>query len=64
MVGVEKHWVKRADYALYDRNAAVKIIIEAKALSANLNHPNTVMSLVNYAFTFKLMFCDLCRRDE
>jgi hypothetical protein len=55
MVEVEKTLGQaRADYALYDRNAAVKIIIEAKSLSANLNHPNTVMSLVNYAFTFKL----------
>ena len=55
MVEVEKTLGQaRADYALYDRNAAVKIIIEAKALSANLSQPSTVMSLVNYAFTFKL----------
>ncbi len=55
MVEVEKTLGQaRADYALYDRNAAVNIIIEAKALGANLSHPSTVMSLVNYAFTFKL----------
>lgn len=55
MVEVEKILGQaRADYALYDRNAAVKIIIEAKALRANLNQPSTIMSLVNYAFTFKL----------
>jgi len=55
MVEVEKILGQaRADYALYDRNAAVKIIIEAKALRSNLNQPSTIMSLVNYAFTFKL----------
>lgn len=55
MVEVEKTLGQaRADYALYDSNAAVKIIVEAKALGENLNQPSIVMSLVNYAFTFKL----------
>jgi len=44
----------RADYALYDRNAKVKIVVEAKALRTNLEQPNLVMSLVSYAFNFEL----------
>ena len=55
MVEVEKTLGQtRADYALFDSNSTVKIIIEAKALNSNLNQPSIVMSLVNYAFTFKL----------
>jgi hypothetical protein len=55
MVEVEKTLGQaRADYALYDKNAAVKIIVEAKAFNSNLNQPSIIMSLVNYAFTFKL----------
>jgi predicted type IV restriction endonuclease len=55
MVEVEKTLDKsRVDYALYDSNAIVKIIIEAKSLSTNLQQADFIMSLVNYAFTFKL----------
>jgi hypothetical protein len=55
MVEVEKALDKaRADYALYDNNAAVCVIIEAKSLGTDLNRPDLIMSLVNYAFTFKL----------
>jgi hypothetical protein len=55
MVEVEKTLGQaRADYALYDSNAAVRIIIEAKALNSNLNQPTIITNLVNYAFTFKL----------
>jgi predicted type IV restriction endonuclease len=55
MVEVEKILGQvRADYALYDSNSIVKVIIEAKALNSNLNQPGIVMSLVNYAFTFGL----------
>jgi hypothetical protein len=55
MVEVEKTLGKsRADYALYDSNSSVRIIIEAKPFNANLNQPDIVLSLVHYAFTFKL----------
>jgi predicted type IV restriction endonuclease len=55
MVEVEKTLGKsRADYALYDSNSSVRIIIEAKPFSANLHQPDIVLSLVHYAFTFKL----------
>jgi predicted type IV restriction endonuclease len=55
MVEVEKTLGQvRADYALYDSNAAVRIIIEAKAFNSNLNQPTIIMSLVNYAFAFEL----------
>jgi hypothetical protein len=55
MVEVEKTLGQaRADYALYDNNAAVRIIIEAKSFNSNLNQPSIIMSLVNYAFTFGL----------
>jgi hypothetical protein len=53
MVEVEKTLAQtRVDYALYDHNADVKIIIEAKALGGNLHQQNIVMSLVTYAFTY------------
>lgn len=53
MVEVEKSLAQtRVDYALYDHNADVKIIIEAKALGGNLHQQNIVMSLVTYAFTY------------
>ena len=44
----------RADYALYDSNAIVRVIVEAKALGTNLENQNVVMALVNYAFSFNL----------
>jgi predicted type IV restriction endonuclease len=52
MVEVEKTFLQaRVDYALYDTNGEVKIIVEAKKLDANLNDQSTLLSLVNYAFT-------------
>lgn len=52
MVEVEKTFLQaRVDYALYDINGDVKVIIEAKKLGANLNNQSTLLSLVNYAFT-------------
>ncbi len=55
MVEVEKtHNNVRADYALYDTNQLPKIIVEAKSLGSNLSKSTVVMSLVNYAFNFKL----------
>jgi predicted type IV restriction endonuclease len=55
MVEVEKTLDQaRVDYALYDKNATVRIIIDAKSLGVNLAQPSFILSLVNYAFTFKL----------
>lgn len=55
MVEVEKTLDQaRVDYALYDNNATVRIVIEAKSLGTNLGQPGFIMSLVNYAFTFQL----------
>lgn len=52
MVEVEKTFLSaRVDYALYDSNGDVKIIIEAKKLGENLNNQSILLSLVNYAFT-------------
>lgn len=53
MVEVEKSLAQtRVDYALYDHNADVQIIIEAKPLGGNLYQQNIAMSLVTYAFTY------------
>lgn len=55
MVEVEKTLEQaRVDYALYDSNSTVRVIIEAKSLGTNLAQPGFIMSLVNYAFTFQL----------
>jgi hypothetical protein len=55
MVEVERTFSgTRVDYALYDSNTNVKVIIEAKALGANLNQASTTMALVTYAFTYGL----------
>jgi hypothetical protein len=55
MVEVEKTLDQaRADYALYDHNSTVRVIIEAKALGTNLSQASLIMSLINYAFTFQL----------
>lgn len=55
MVEVEKTLDRaRADYALYDNNEHVCVIIEAKSLGTDLKQPDLIMSLVNYAFTFQL----------
>ena len=52
MVEVEKTFLQaRVDYALYDSNGDVKVIIEAKKLGADLNNQSILLSLVNYAFT-------------
>jgi len=52
MVEVEKTFLAaRVDYALYDSNGDVKVIIEAKKLGENLNNQSILLSLVNYAFT-------------
>jgi predicted type IV restriction endonuclease len=55
MVEVEKTTEGvRADYALYDSNAIPRIIVEAKALGTDLGQNALVMTLVGYAFRFKL----------
>jgi len=55
MVEIEKSQDSvRADYALNDSNSVPKIIVEAKALGANLSQQQLIMSLVNYAFQFQL----------
>ena len=52
MIEVEKTFLQaRVDYALYDSNGDVKVIIEAKKLGADLNNQSILLSLVNYAFT-------------
>jgi len=52
MVEVEKTFFQaRVDYALYDSNGDVKVIIEAKKLCENLNNQSILLALVNYAFT-------------
>jgi len=52
MVEIEKTFFQaRVDYALYDSNGDVKVIIEAKKFGENLNNQNILLSLVNYAFT-------------
>ena len=53
MVEVEKTLLQtRADYALYDINGDVKVVVEAKQLGDNLNQQSVVLSWVNYAFRF------------
>ncbi len=55
MVEVEKSLDQtRVDYALYDRNANVRIVVEAKALGSNLNDNSIIMNIVRYAFTYKI----------
>lgn len=55
MVELEKTLDRaRADYALYDKDRTVRVIIEAKSLDTNLSEPDLIMSLVNYAFRFQL----------
>lgn len=52
MVEVEKTFFQaRVDYALYDSNSDVKVIVEAKKLGENLNNQSILLALVNYAFT-------------
>jgi hypothetical protein len=47
MVEVEKTLDQaRVDYALYDKNATVHIIIDAKSLGVNLAQPSFILSLV------------------
>lgn len=55
MVEVEKTMDSvRADYALYDKNAIPRIIVETKSLGVDLNQKKLIMTLVNYAFSFNL----------
>ena len=52
MVEVEKSLPgSRLDYALFDANGNIRIIVEAKALSKDLDNQSIFMSLVTYAFT-------------
>jgi predicted type IV restriction endonuclease len=53
MVEVEKSLTStRVDYALYDNNTDVKIVIEAKSLGTNLQQNDITMNLITYAFTY------------
>lgn len=53
MVEVEKSLSStRVDYALYDNNNEVKVVIEAKSLYTNLNQNDITMNLITYAFTY------------
>ena len=53
MVEVEKQQSGvRLDYALYDNNNDVKVIVEAKSLGADLTKMDNVKQLMNYAMTF------------
>lgn len=55
MVEVEKTLSQtRVDYALYNQSSDVKVIIEAKPLGEDLNHPSIFFSLLKYAFTYKI----------
>jgi hypothetical protein len=42
----------KVDYALYDQDGNVKIIVEAKALGGNLSDLKILTSLVSYGFTY------------
>jgi predicted type IV restriction endonuclease len=55
MVEVEKMLGQtRVDYALFDTNGDVRVIVEAKPLGGNLTHQSIIMKLVTYAFTYGL----------
>jgi predicted type IV restriction endonuclease len=55
MVEVERTLAQtRVDYALYDSNGDVQVIVEAKPLGNDLTHPTILMNLVTYAFTYGL----------
>lgn len=55
MVEVEKTLGQtRVDYALFDMNGDVKVIVEAKSLGAVLSTQAIIMNLVAYAFTYGL----------
>lgn len=52
MVEVEKSIDQgRVDYALFDVNQEIQVIIEAKKLDANINDKDVFLSLVKYAFS-------------
>lgn len=54
MVEVEKSQAQmRVDYALYDRNASVVFVVEAKPLGTDLNDNSITMNIVKYAFNFQ-----------
>jgi hypothetical protein len=53
MVEVEKSLEQtRVDYALYDRNASVGLVVEAKPLATNLNDNSITMNIVKYAYVY------------
>jgi len=53
MVEVEKSFEQtRVDYALYDNNAKVRIVVEAKALGSNLDDRSITINLFKYALTY------------
>lgn len=55
MVEVEKSLEQtRVDFALYDNNSDVRVVVEAKSLGANLNQQSFIISLLTYAFTYGL----------
>lgn len=53
MVEVEKAFGQmRADYALFDENGDVKVLLEAKSLDEQLDTNKILISLISYALTF------------
>ncbi len=55
MVEVERSFEQtRVDYALYDRNSNVRIVVEAKALGSNLEDRTITMNVIKYAFTYDI----------
>ncbi|GAC1565179.1 MAG: hypothetical protein NVS4B8_11980 [Herpetosiphon sp.] len=55
MVEVEKtdtNMINRVDYALFDSNSIVKVVVEAKPLGTALIQPGIKKNLVQYAFTY------------
>ena len=56
MVQVEKYsnaTRDRADYALYDNNGAIRVIVEAKSLGTNLDDPRIEQTLLAYTRAFQ-----------
>ena len=55
MVEVEKTDVPtktRVDYALYDSNNTVQVVVEAKSLGSDLHHPDIIKAIIQYAYTY------------
>jgi predicted type IV restriction endonuclease len=54
MVEVEKTLEQtRVDYALYDRNTNVVLVVEAKPLATNLDDNSITMNIIKYAYVYK-----------